>query len=306
MTDIAALHAAFGGDGRFRFDATPGGIPIVDVTTASAVARISLSGGQILGYQISGCEPVLWLSQLARDEPGVPIRGGIPICWPWFGRPAAAADKPAHGIVRQALWECRRCVAISDSESEIELRLCDSEKTRVLWPFGFELVVCFRIGPTLAVTLSTRNINKEPFMFEEALHSYFAVENSRTITIRGVEGRPYRDATRSLAEGVECKPLRIAAETDRIYNAAHTWSAIDDPGNARTIHIVPSDAASIVIWNPWQAKAKRMSDYGDLEYRQMVCVENGNIRSDRIVLEAGAEHTMQCHISVGSLEFQGT
>lgn len=280
-----------------RFAAGPGGLPAAQVANAHAQAVLVLQGAHVLSYQPRGQQPVLWASSHSHFAPGKPIRGGIPVCWPWFGAHPADPAKPGHGFARTSLWEVLATRAEADGSTRIELGLGDSDASRPLWPSPFYLRLVVLVGPSLRVELHIRNPGPQAFTCSGALHSYFAVSEAAAIAIHGLEGGAYLDKLgdqRHLQEG----PVGIGAETDRVYLDTAAECRILDPGLRRAICVAKAGSRTTVVWNPWAAKAARLEDFGDHEYRSMVCVETANASPDLIQLPPGGEHCLRTDIRV--------
>lgn len=150
----------------------PGGLPMVHVNNAHATARISLYGGQVLGYRPQGAAAdLLFVSEQAHYQSGKAIKGGAPVCWPWFGADPQGLGRPAHGFVRNRLWDLRQTAALPDGQTQMVLGLTDTAETRALWPHAFDLSLTITVGATLRLDLSTHNTGPTPFDITQALHS---------------------------------------------------------------------------------------------------------------------------------------
>ncbi|MCC7264779.1 MAG: D-hexose-6-phosphate mutarotase [Candidatus Latescibacteria bacterium] len=288
------LNQDHGLPGRLRFAAGPGGLATALVTDPEAEGSLVLQGAHALHFQPRGQAPVLWASQRSFYAPGRPIRGGIPLCWPWFGGHATDPGKPGHGFVRTMAWQVL-ATRTSPAGTLIELGLEHTPETLALWPHPFSLRLRACFGERLRVELQVTNSGEQPMTFSGALHSYLAVGDAAGIQIEGLEGSSYFDkvgATPQRQEG----PIRISAETDRVYQDTLAECRIIDPGLGRRICIAKEGSRSTVVWNPWIAKAARMEDFGDLEYQTMVCVETANAAPDQRTLAPGAAHCLQATI----------
>ena len=320
---LAALTARHCGTPGLLFREGPGGLVFVDVSNRHASASVCLQGGQLTHWQPHGqVHPVLWLSADARYAPGKAIRGGIPVCWPWFGGagpgcvpPGAAA--PAHGFARTHAWQFDAAHPLADGSTLLCLQLADSAATRAFWPAAFALELRIIVGAALEVALTTRNTGSDAVEFTEALHTYFQVGDIGAIAIHGLAGERYFDAAAAAAVGSAAGPalgpnadspgntdlappvtdasgagsLRFTGEVDRLYEAKGNCR-IDDPVLRRRIYIAKSGSASTVVWNPWQAKAERLGDIAPGAWRGMVCVESGNAGANSVRLAPGASHCL--------------
>jgi len=306
---MAELFARHGGTAGLVFRAGPGGLLFADVANRHARASVCLQGAQVMHWQPHDQpQPVLWLSAGARHAPGKAIRGGIPICWPWFG-PAAPdgaqppAAGPAHGFARTQDWHFDGAQTLADGATRLCLSLTDSPHSRALWPAAFVLELRITIGALLGLELTTCNTGSDRMMITEALHTYFQIGDIGAIAVHGLAGERYFDAVAAAAPGsggrdaVEDGAVRFAGEVDRVYDASGECR-IDDPLLERRLYIAKSGSASTVVWNPWEAKAERLGDIVPGGWRQMVCVESGNARANTIELAPGASHCMAVHYRV--------
>lgn len=253
-------------------------LPVLNVKNESAEAVIALHGAHVLSYKPAGERDLLWLSEKSWAEADQPIRGGIPVCWPWFG----SAGDPKHGVARLYNWTLKDAV-------------CKPGSTKLIFePFQWNDLtasVAVTVADKLVVELTTENRGKADFRLSEALHSYFAVSDISKIEISGLDRAEFIDtlnSTRHIQEGV----IRIGAETDRIYDHTPAECVISDPAFAKKIHIRKDGSMSTVVWNPWIAKSKMMPDFGDDEYTGMVCVETTNAANDTRTLAPGKKHTL--------------
>ncbi len=259
-------------------------LPILQIRNDAAEAKIALHGAHVLSYRPAGEREVLWLSEESWAEPGKPIRGGIPVCWPWFG----PAQEPAHGVARINEW------ALKESVSDPASTVVKFEA------FAYENLIAdvtVTVADKLTVELTTTNLGPEEFRLTQALHSYFSISNISSIRVRGLEGAEYIDtltSTRHHQEG----PIEFRAETDRIYDHSHAECVIDDPAFEKKIHVAKEGSMSTVVWNPWVAKSRRLPDFGDREYNGMVCIESANVGNDFRILKAGEKQTLKTIISL--------
>ena len=294
MADLSTLSLRFGLSGLITFREIPGGLTVLEVANIHGSATIALQGGHIMKWQPkSEAEPVVWLSRAARFAPGKSIRGGIPVCWPWFGPHATNPKLPAHGFARTMPWEVISTRALNDGATEIVLALPEADQTRAMWPHQTKLSVTITVGPRLKAALTTDNIGKEHVVISEALHTYFQIGDIADIRIRGLEGCDYLDkvgggSVQRRQEG----PVIFSAETDRIYLNTVAPCLIEDSQLKRRIHIVKSGSRATVVWNPWTEKADKMGDFGRDGWRGMVCVESANAAENLVTIAEGSRHTM--------------
>ena len=298
---LPTLNQQFGIEAQLSFVDGPGGLPVADIRNAHAHAAISLYGGHVLSYQPHGQAPVLWSSKQSFYEVGKPIRGGVPICWPWFGPHPTDTDKPSHGFARTSIWSVLETATVASDATYIRLGLRDTEETHMLWPYAFALEIAITVGASLEIDLCIRNTGNADFSYGGALHSYFTISAVSNITIHGLEATTYVDQVDSKQRKVQHGPITISSEIDNVYLGTEATCRIDDTGLQRSIHVVKTGSQSTIVWNPWSAKAQRMRDFGDQEYTEMVCVETGNAYDDTVVVPAAQEHHLGTTIKIVSL-----
>jgi D-hexose-6-phosphate mutarotase len=276
-----------------------GGLERVVLATAHAEAHVYLHGAQLTHFQPAGQEPVLWLSEHSQFAPDKPIRGGVPICFPWFGPKADEPGAPMHGFARLLDWSLASVEKDAAGDLVAALELRSDERTRPFFPQAFTVRMVVTAGRALRMAFTVRNQGDRPFTFEEALHTYFAVGDVRQIRMAGLEGAGYVDK----ADGGAKKTMggasfTISGETDRMFDGHRGPITILDPGSRRRLVVERSGSATAVVWNPWVAKAKAMPDFGDDEWTGMVCVESANAAGDALTLEPGASHELATTIEV--------
>lgn len=276
-----------------------GSLPRIDVSTAAAHAEVYFQGAHVAVWRPKATRaPVLWLSERSHFEPGKPIRGGVPICFPWFGAHPANAAAPVHGFARVREWRLTEAREDRDGVVTLALELA-GERLSPDWPHRFTAIHRIEVGTTLRMTLEVRNDGVDAFTFEEALHTYFDIAGIDAVSVAGLEGCAYLDKT---AGGRPFGPtgaaVRFTGETDRIYLDTRDACVIDDPGQQRAITVHKSGSDATVIWNPWIAKARAMPDFGDDEWTGMVCVETCNVNVHARTLQPGESHAMTAAIEV--------
>jgi glucose-6-phosphate 1-epimerase len=296
--DIQHLNDQFSVGENLWFEAGPGNLPVAQIRNRHASASICLLGAHVLHFQPQGQEPILWVSAHSQFREGEAIRGGIPICWPWFGPHPSDSSKPSHGIVRTRLWTVLATRMMDDGRTEIELGIESNAETLELWPCSFRLRCLITVGSELQVELVTHNSGDESLTYTGALHSYFAVSDVRQIAIRGLEGRDYLDKTDDMQRKHQSGPIHIEALTDRIYLDTRDVCILDDPGSGRLIQVAKEGSNSTVVWNPWQEKAQTLSDFGADEYPEMVCIETAKAADDMATIPPGEEHRLKAVIGV--------
>jgi len=262
--------------------------PIATIHNDNATAEISLYGGHVLSYKPHGeTADVIFLSNLATCAKGKAIRGGIPICWPWFGADPDGLGRPNHGFVRNRPWQLIAAEVIDCGTTRLTLGLSDTEETRVLWPHSFDLSIVMTIGAAFGVELMTRNTGNTTFSLTQALHTYFTVGDIQRVRVRGLEGTYYLDKVDRDTRKLQTGAIAVTGEMDRIYLDVPADLTIDDPALDRLIHITSHGNSTAVVWNPWIEKAAAMSDFGNSEYQTMICVETTNAATDVVELAPG-------------------
>ena len=276
-----------------------GGLPRLTIVNPIARAEVYLHGAHVTAWQPAGQAPVLWMSGASYWDAAKPIRGGVPICFPWFGAHATDTSAPSHGFARLRDWALVEARDDGHGATHLAFRLTHEPTPPAAWPHAFEATFRVSVGTALLMTLEVRNPGAEAFSFEEALHTYFAVGDVRRVEIAGLEGTAYLDkvgGTTRRRQGTE--PIRFTAETDRVYLETQQACTITDPAQDRRIVVRKSGSDATVVWNPWVAKAKAMPDFGDDEWPGMVCVETGNVNVHAVTLAPGASHAMTAAIEV--------
>ena len=298
---LSALNMRYGIAGQVSFKDGPGGLTVAEVTNAHATATIALQGAHVMTFVPRGEQPLLWLSAFGKFAPGKSIRGGVPICWPWFGPHATESAFPGHGFARTVPWEVLKTEAQAGGGTRLVLRIVQSDATRAQWPHPSDCLCEINVGKTLDIDLVTRNTGPAPIVIGDALHTYFQVSDIRQCTIRGLEGCPYIDKVDGGQRKQQSGAITISAETDRIYLDSVADCLIDDPGLKRRIRINKRNSRSTVVWNPWIVKAAKMGDFGENGYLNMVCVESTNAADDVVTLASGAEHRLQVRYGIEPL-----
>jgi glucose-6-phosphate 1-epimerase len=302
MENVEELHRRFGVGGVVKVDQGNGGSPRIVVNGAKGSAEIYLFGAHITQFQPRGAAPVLFLSRSSLFDGKTPIRGGIPLVFPWFGPRSDRPGLPLHGVVRTRSWEIESCDLRGDGSVRVVLGTASDEQTMQLWPHAFELRFIVVASDYLDMTLEVRNVSKQTVEFEEALHTYLAVGEVGDISIEGLSGSQYLDRV----DGEQRKkqpdePIRITGETDRLYYSSASHVTVRDPELRRSIIVEKTRSDATVVWNPGLKKATAMTDLGADQWQSMVCVETANARDCKVKLAAGLIHRMGARISIEGL-----
>jgi glucose-6-phosphate 1-epimerase len=278
---------------------TTHGLASVRVHTAAATGLVFLQGAHVAEWLPAGQSPVIWLSEKASYQAGKALRGGVPICFPWFGAHAQHKDFPQHGFARTREFAYRGARLDAGGRVELEFLLESDAATQALFPHAFEARLRVAFGTTLGLEFSVTNRDREAFSFEEALHSYFHVADVRQAAVTGLQGAKYVDKVRGMAEFTESEAeLRLTGETDRVYTSAATCTIQDPPGK-RALRVEKSHSNATVVWNPWSERAAQMADFGADAWPGMLCVESANVAGSQLLLGAGETHTLSVTVSVG-------
>jgi glucose-6-phosphate 1-epimerase len=296
MAQICDLNNRFSIPGELFFTDGPGGLPMVKINNSKATAEIMLHGGHVMSYVPAGELPVLWMSDSSWFLPDKPIRGGIPICWPWFGAHPCDKNLPSHGFARISEWQVELTEKLNGA-TRIMLKLTPGEVPGNMPQFPFELRLDVIAGDDLQVALGIKNTGDNDLSFTAALHTYLNVSEISSIKITGLENCSFLD-TLNNTRNEQSGAINFTEETDRIYLDTETSCIIHDPKYKRRIKIDKSGSNTTVVWNPWIAKSKRMPDFGDEEYQKMVCVETTNAENDAKTLHSGCRHILKTVIRI--------
>ena len=297
FSNIVPIYEHLQIPGIARVEPGNGGLPRVVVTAGGAYGEIYLHGAHVAQYSPPGAKPLLFLSKASQFAPGKPIRGGVPLIFPWFGPHPTDSKLPAHGFARTSEWQLQS-IRQERGGVTVELVLNSSPATCKLWPHEFALRFAAHIGVQLEMQLTVRSTGDAPFTYEEAFHTYLAVTDARLLKIEGLAGRDYLDKMlggKRVRQSPE--PITIVGETDRVYLGTPDTVTVHESAG-RKIVVAKSGSAVTVVWNPWIAKAKSMADFGDEEWPSMLCIETANAAEHAVVLAPGEQHVMSAVISV--------
>ncbi len=283
-----------------------GGLPFINVENDFASGLISIYGAQLLSYKLktttaSEESDLLFLSGKAYYEEGKSIKGGIPICWPWFGQDPEKRGRPAHGFARNMIWSLLETSSNKGAGTQIVLALSDSEATKKLWPHAFKLILTIDIGKTLKLSLTTGNTGEQAFSITQALHTYFAVSDINKTRIAGLEQAQYIDTIQAgwpllIQQG----EIIFQQEVDRIYTQSSALTLFDDGNNNsknRQVNIQSKGSKTTVVWNPWAEISANSADLSDEAYQQFVCIETANAAEDVIEIVPNESFTIEVEYS---------
>ena len=270
------------------------GFEYIDIVNKRGRAKIAVQGAHLFHYERVGEQPLLWVSETSFFEPGKAIRGGVPICWPWFGKHQTDSSLPQHGFARISVWTVVDIQETGDHTTELIFQLKSSARSLQLCPYTFELQLHVTVAGTLTISLTTINCDEKAFTITSALHSYFAVSDIDNVYIEGLDKTRYFDSL-TKESIVQKGNVHIAGEVDRIYQNVHYPLTIHD--RERTVHIDAQGSSSAVVWNPWKDKCAGMGDMKDDAYTTMLCIETANVLDDGRTLQPGDEHTVTAILS---------
>ena len=265
---IDELNQKFSTNKTVRFSEKVSGFPVLEVSNPMAHASISLYGAQLLSFQpLTQDKPVIWMSDRAIFKEGKAIRGGVPVCWPWFGEHEKNNELPAHGFARTSLWEVKSIKSLAHDETQIELQMpCGQQCVEYQHQSsGFQFILSLRItvGNSLTLELKTTNTGSQLISLTEALHTYFNISTIDKISVLGLESVNFLDKLQSMKSYEQVGEITLSQETDRVYQHTASTIVLLDEGFNRKITISKKGSQSTVIWNPWREKSLAMSDMPD-------------------------------------------
>jgi glucose-6-phosphate 1-epimerase len=272
-----------------------GGLAVVRVNLPEAAAEIYLHGAHVASWRPAGADEVVFLSSRSKFEAGKAIRGGVPICFPWFRAKADDAEAPQHGFARTSEWSLEGVERVEDSVV-VSLSLESSEATLALWPHAFRAVYRVTVGAELKLELAVTNTGENNFSFEEALHTYHRVGDVERVHVSGLDGVNYLDNRDGNKAKLQSGDVVLTGAVDNAYLATESALEIHDPVLGRRISIEKAGSVTTVVWNPWSEAAKGMADLGDDEWKDFICVEASNILGGAVTVTPGGEHAISATI----------
>jgi glucose-6-phosphate 1-epimerase len=300
VLDVTELDRRFGIPEIARVCEGNGDLVRVDITTPLAHGEMYVHGAQVTSWRPAGNEELLSLSTKSQWEEGQAIRGGIPICFPWFRGKVDDPRAPAHGFVRTRSWQLYSIVE-NNAEVAVTMFIESDQQTRRWWPGEFRLVHRVTFGSQLKLELICINTGKTALHFEEALHTYNRVADVGTVRLQGLNGTCFLDNTDSNNEKMQLGDLTVASQTDNAFISTRNAVDLLDPIMRRRIRLQKTNSSTTVVWNPWQEGASKLRDLGEGEWKQFLCVEASNIMGAGVTLAPGQEHTMSAVLSVAKL-----
>ena len=301
MADINQLNEHFGISGVLEFHATASGLVYASVTTPHATATVYIQGAHLTAWQPKGQQPAIFLSRKSDFAPGKPIRGGVPIAFPWFATRHDGKPGPSHGFARIQDWTLA-FAAMAGDDLHLTFTLGPTEISRNLGYDNFRLAYQLIIGRTLTMELTVANDAGAPLVFEEALHTYYAVSDIHEVTVDGLDGVTYLDKNDDLKAKVQHGAITITEPSDRVYLNTTSTCILRDAGSKRRVTVAKTGSNTTVIWNPWESGALKLPDLDPTEWHEYIAVETVNAAANAITLAPGATHAMRAHVTIEDLK----
>ena len=295
--DLTQLNEHFGLPGVLAFHATASGLIHADITTPHATATVYLQGAHVAAWQPKGQQPAIFLSRKSDFAPGKPIRGGVPIAFPWFAVRHDGKTGPSHGFARIQDWTLA-FAALAGDDLHMTFTLGPTEMSRNLGYDNFRLAYQLIIGRTLTMQLTVVNDAKVPLVFEEALHTYYAVADIHEVAVDGLEGVTYLDKNDNFQSKVQHNAITITEPTDRVYLNTTSTCILHDTAGKRLVTVAKAGSNTTVVWNPWESGGLKLQDMDPTEWHEFIAIETVNAAVNAITLVPGAKHVMEAHVSV--------
>ena len=293
------LNTEYAIPGQLKFIQGAGGLPFIEVTTANSSALISVYAGQVLSFRPAGeMDDLMFLSEKAYYQTGKAIKGGAPVCWPWFGADPQGLGRPAHGFVRNRMWNVVATEITVSGAIRVILGLEDTPETIEIWPQSFTLMLEITVGKSLNLELVTRNTGAQLFPVTQAFHTYFKVGDISQVSVSGLEDTDYIDKVDNSALKKQIGPVVINEEVDRIYLGVRDELVINDIALNRRIRIRSGGSKTAVVWNPWAKISADMADLQDNDYRNLLCAETTNAATDVVEVSPGRESRLVANYSI--------
>lgn len=272
-----------------------------------AEVLVAQQGAHVFSYQPADAKPVIWPNDKAVFKQGKGIRTGVPVCWPWFGvfernpqsvKAMRQSDQPAgaHGFARTAIW-----TLVGVQDNRVELALIAPAGGFPGWPHQVDLKMSLLLDDQLHIHLTSHNRGTDTVTISQALHSYFAVSDVRSVRVEGVDGLDYIETLADWEQRPQQSDLTFSGETDRIYLDSPAQLSIVDPAWNRRVRLTSGGSRSAVIWNPWTERAAQLPDMAADGWQRMLCIETANAWDDLVELAPGATHVLSLSISSESL-----
>ena len=299
---LADLNSRYGIADQLKFIEGPGGLSFAEIDNAGGTAYVCLQGAHVTTFRPKDQdEPVVWLSDYAKFAQGKSIRGGAPVCWPWFGPHASESSFPGHGFARTVMWQVTSSAALDSGETQLTLMLMPNEQTHAQWRHATRLELTVTVGASMKLDLVTTNLDTQAVTIGEALHTYLHIGDIADIQVTGLENTVYLDKVAGATRHTQRGAVTFAGEVDRVYVDTEAACEIVDARLKRRIVIAKSGSRSTVVWTPWAEKADKMGDFGPDGWRRMVCVESANALENGVAIPAGESHCLHVEYSARAL-----
>lgn len=256
-------------------------------------AAFSLHGAHLVHFQAKQKAPLIYLSKATLFNSNKAIRGGVPICWPWFGNTTFSKSNnlPGHGFARISKWTVSKLIE-TDNGIDITFSLTSNPATKTMWDHDFELTLTASLSDHVELSLVTQNIGTSSFNYGGALHTYLNIADIEHCVVKGL-ANSYSDSLDNKQIKSDIQPLLINKPTDSIYAVNEGHITVEDTNNHRHITIANQGNDSVVVWNPWITGAKAFADMPDDGYKTMLCVEAAITSEEGVVVKAGQSHTLK-------------
>ena len=276
------------------------GLEFIEIQNNFAIAKIALQGGHVVWWRPkSSAQDVLWLSSNSRYEKGRSIRGGVPICWPWFGQHPTDGTYCNHGFARVIPWKLEKTTQLKNGATKVTLKMLPTPEALKQLTYNYELELTIIVGDTLYLNLKTTNLSNNPFTISEGYHTYFYISDIKNIKITGLENAVYTDKFENFNREIQKSSISFDGAFDRVYSNTSNDCYIEDEIFNRVITVKKSNSNSTVVWTPWEEIAKKMGDMGEKdEWRRMVCVETANLHENSVVIYPSLSHSIATEYSV--------
>lgn len=296
---IEQLNTDYGIAGQLKFVEGKGGFPFIEISNSMAKALISIYGGQVLSFQpVNSSKDLMFLSDKAYYQEKKAIKGGIPLCWPWFGDDPEGLGRSSHGFARNSFWTVMGTEVTPAQETKVTLRLVDSPETQKIWSPAFNLTLEIIVGNSLTLELITHNTGDKAFTITQAFHTYFQVGDIDKVKVLGLEDRQYLDKVANFQAKQQQGTVTIAEEVDRIYTDVTKELVIDDPSLGRKTIINSEGSKTAVVWNPWIDICAKSADLEDRDYQRFICVETANAAEDVVEIAPNSEYRLQVNYKI--------
>ena len=290
-------YASFAMPPAVKIEEGKGGFPVVLISNDYAEGEMYLYGAHVSRFDPKGEKPLLWMSPASPFSLGKPIRGGIPLCFPWFGAHRISKDFPLHGFARVRPFELSYTARLSDGRTRIAMVQRADDASRLFWPYDYKLEVTATFAKALEVSMTVTNTSREPFSYEDCAHTYFAVADAPAVKVVGLEGVGYRDRLDGDKLGVQRGDLTVGGGITKIYTSSPGKVKIDDPAGGRVIIAEQEGMMNTVVWNPGKETAAVNPEIAGLE-KEFLCVEAANCVNSPVVLLPGCSHTSTVRYSL--------